>query len=163
VPYNDENRESFLPCKDNMQGDCFVPRNDGKSPTVTHLSNEGKSVDSSLRENLWNKKLIILQEVERGFRGNLLKRITADCFLLPMTLNKEFTSCLTMTKTESHSCLAKTTYKEIASFLAMTAKARRYLIPPLKERVLIRHCEKTFGTRTLLFCKKLKGVFVAIF
>jgi hypothetical protein len=58
VPYNDENRESFLPCKDNIQGDCFV-RNDGKSPTVPHLSNEGKSVDSSLRENPWNEKLII--------------------------------------------------------------------------------------------------------
>jgi len=37
---------------------------------------------------------------------------------------KEIASFLTMTKTESHSCLAKTTYKEIASFLAMTAKAR---------------------------------------
>jgi hypothetical protein len=55
---------------------------------------------------------------------------------------KEIASFLTMTKTESHSCLAKTTYKEIASFLAMTAKARRYLIPPMKERVLIRHWRK---------------------
>jgi len=60
VPYNDENRESFLPCKDNIQGDCFVPRNDGKSPTVPHPSIEGKSVDSSLRENLWNENIIIL-------------------------------------------------------------------------------------------------------
>ena len=45
--------------KEDGQGDCFVPRNDGKSPTVTHPSNEGKSVDSSLRENPWNEKLII--------------------------------------------------------------------------------------------------------
>jgi hypothetical protein len=38
--------------------------------------------------------------------------------------------------------LATMAYKEIASCLAMTAKARRYLIPPMKGRVLIRRCEK---------------------
>ena len=59
--------------------------------------------------------------------------------------------------------LATMAYKEIASCLAMTAKARRHLILPVKERELIRHCEKTHGMKSLLFCKKLKGVFVAIF
>jgi len=36
------------------------PNNDGKSPTVPHPSIEVKSVDSSLRENLWNENIIIL-------------------------------------------------------------------------------------------------------
>jgi hypothetical protein len=61
------------------------------------------------------------------------------------------------------SFLATRTYKEVASFLAMTAKARRHLIPPMKERVLIRHCEKTPGRRSLFFSRNMKGVFVAIF
>jgi hypothetical protein len=78
----------------------------------------------------------------------------ASC--LAMTTYKEIASFLTMTKTESHSCLAKTTYKEIAS-CAMTAKARRYLISPMKGRVLIRHCEKTRGTKSLLFSRNMKG------
>jgi hypothetical protein len=37
------------------------------------------------------------------------------------------------------SFLATTTYKEVASFLAMTAKARRHVMPPMKERELISH------------------------
>jgi len=60
VPRKDENRESFVPRYGDIQGDCFVPRNDGKSETKPHPSNEGKSVDSSLRENLWNENIIIL-------------------------------------------------------------------------------------------------------
>jgi hypothetical protein len=43
--------------------------------------------------------------------------------------------------------LLKRTEKEIASFLAMTAKARPHPIPRMKERESIRHCEKTPGRK----------------
>jgi len=105
-----------------------VPRNDGKSQTLPQPPTEEKRVDPSLRENPWKKKLIILHEVQRGFRGNLLKRTD-----------------------------------EIASCLAMTAKAKHYHSHRLKKRELIRHCDKTPGRRSLLFYTKFKGVFVAIF
>jgi len=36
------------------------PNTDGKSQTAPYPSNEGKSDDSSLRENLWNENIIIL-------------------------------------------------------------------------------------------------------
>jgi len=62
-----------------------VPRNDRESQTLPQPPNEEKRVDSSLRENPWKKKLIILHEVQRGFRGNLLKRTDEIASCLPMT------------------------------------------------------------------------------
>jgi len=52
---------------------------------------------------------------------------------------------------------------EIASCLAMTAKAKHYHSHRVKKRELIRHCGKTPGRRSLLFYTKFKRVFVAIF
>jgi hypothetical protein len=43
--------------------------------------------------------------------------------------------------------------KEIASFLAMTTKVRRHLLPPTKERELIRHCEKTLEREHYYFVR----------
>jgi hypothetical protein len=47
---------------------------------------------------------------------------------------------------------------EIASCLAMTAKAKHYHSHQMKKRELIRHCGKTPGRRSLLFYTKFKGV-----
>jgi hypothetical protein len=83
--------------KENGQGDCFVPRNDGKSLTVHDsspwfVSSETKpwSVQNSddttfpemkepksIRhcEKTRKKKFFILQNAQRGFLGNLLKLV----------------------------------------------------------------------------------------
>jgi len=67
VPRNDENRGSFLLRNDDTQGDCFVPRNDGKGPTVTHPSNEGKSIDSSLEKTPGTRSLLFSRNMKGVF------------------------------------------------------------------------------------------------
>jgi len=60
--------------KEDGQGDCFVPRNDGKSLTLLNAANNELRVDSSLRENP-EEKVFYFTKCLRGFRGNLLKLV----------------------------------------------------------------------------------------
>jgi len=139
--------------KEDRQGDCFVPRNDGKSPMLLNAANNELRVDSSLRENPRRKSFLFYK---------ILKGVFVQ---------------------SSKACAAqwrKKMDKEIASCLAMTAKARWYTIPwikellghgsclhetkpwfvqksddtpfpEMKEQKLIRHCEKTPEEKVLYF------------
>jgi len=88
--------------KEDGQGDCFVPRNDGKSPTLLNAANNELRVDSSLREKP-GKKVLYFTKCLKGFSWQSSKPRAPQS--------------------------RKKTDKEIASFLAMTAKARWYTIP----------------------------------
>ena len=80
--------------KEDGQGDCFVPRKDGKSLMIHHFLNEGTTSPwflqkpddipfpemkelKSIRhcEKTPEEKFFIFQNDQRGFRGNLLKLV----------------------------------------------------------------------------------------
>jgi hypothetical protein len=125
--------------KENGQGDCFVPRNDGKSLVVHHSLNKGttspwfvqKPDDTPFPETkelklirhcekTRKKKFFILQNARRGFRGNLLKLVPS------MTKDGGQGDCFVPRN---------------------DGKGRHNPRHRMKEGALIRHCEKTRGKK----------------
>jgi hypothetical protein len=53
--------------KEDGQGDCFVPRNDGKSPTLLNAANNELRVDSSLREKPGGKSFLFYKMLKGVF------------------------------------------------------------------------------------------------